>query len=227
MSDVDGKPAFGWVKRGLSVLAVVGLVLLLWSVWDREALMAWVARARPLPFFALMALLPVIGVPITPFFIVAGATFGARLGLIGSGLAVATNLILCYGIARKLRPRLKSLLRRFGYNLPDIGARKKGAVRFTLAVKLAPGLPQFVKNYGLGVAGVPFTPYFVLSMLITGVYGASFVVLGESLLTHDRGRAAIAAGFVAVLAVGLWWWRRRRRGDGMDRVEVPSDGSLA
>jgi hypothetical protein len=33
-------------------------------------------------------------------------------------------------------------------------------------VKLAPGIPQFVKHYGLGVAGVPFGLYLGASMLI-------------------------------------------------------------
>lgn len=203
-----------WVKRILAVAAILALCVLGWLVWQRNAglFTEWMHRARPLPFFAVMTLAPAVGVPLTPFLIVAGATFGARIGLIGSGIALALNLIICYWLARKLRPFISSLMRRFGYQLPDVSARKRSAFRFTMALKLAPGVPAFVKNYGLGVAGVPFALYFVASMVITGVYVIAFVVLGESLLRHDRQRALIAGAALVAVAVGLWLVRRWRHG---------------
>lgn len=197
-----------WIKRILAVLAVAGVALLLWSVWEHLALMDKIERARPLQFFAVMTVLPALGVPITPFFILAGASFGVRLGLIGSGLALAANLAGCYWLARRLRPFFESLLRRFGFELPDLANRSPA--RFAVAVKVAPGVPAFVKNYALGLAGVPFGLYFGLSMLMTGVYAALLVVLGESLLEHNRGRAFWAVVAVVALALILWLRRRRR-----------------
>jgi len=203
------------MKRALGVVALVVLALLLWSVWDREALIGWMREARPVPFFALMALLPALGLPITPFFILAGATFGARIGLLGSLLALAANLTLCYWIAQSsLRPRLGALLRRFDYELPSFEEGGQSAVRFTLMVKVAPGVPGFVKHYGLGAAGVPFSVYFVASMAITGLYAAALIVLGESLLEHDLGKAVAAAVALAAVAGAFWWLRRRRMRDG-------------
>jgi uncharacterized membrane protein YdjX (TVP38/TMEM64 family) len=164
-----------------------------------------------LPFFGGMALAPMFGMPITPLFVVAGATFGRRLGLIGSAAALAANLALCYWIARsRLRPWLVRLMRRFDYELPDFRGTYRGAWRFTFMVKLAPGVPQFVKNYGLGVAGVPFALYFAASMLVTGAYGAALILLGESLFQHDRTRALAVGGAVVILALAIWWWRRRK-----------------
>ena len=61
----------------------------------------------------------------------------------------------------------------------------EGPLRFTLAVKAAPGVPSFVKNYVLGMVGIPFALYFGLSLLVTGAYAALCIVLGESLLTND------------------------------------------
>jgi uncharacterized membrane protein YdjX (TVP38/TMEM64 family) len=208
------------MKRAAAVAALAALAFLLWSVWDREAVVSWMQHARPLPFFAVMAILPAFGVPFTPFFILAGASFGDRVGLLGSGLALASNLVLCFWIARSgLRPRLLSLLRRFGYELPDFGGDGKDAVRFALMVKLAPGIPAFVKTYGLGVAGVPFRLYFAASMLITGAYAVLLVVLGESLLEHDLRRTLVAGGaLVVALAVAFWALRRGRdRTDGRIR----------
>jgi uncharacterized membrane protein YdjX (TVP38/TMEM64 family) len=159
-----------------------------------------------------MALLTVIGIPVTPLFVVAGATFGAAVGLIGSGLALAAALTMSYGIARgRMRRWLESLLRRFGSELPDFGEAGRNALRFTLMVKLTPGLPAFVKNYGLAAAGVPFPTYLGVSMLVTGAYAAALVLLGDSLFEHDFGPALVAAAVVALVAgLGALWFRRRR-----------------
>jgi uncharacterized membrane protein YdjX (TVP38/TMEM64 family) len=199
-----------WLRRALFVVAIVGTALLVWSVWDHDAWLAWMQRARPLPFFTAMTVVSVLGVPVTPLFVLAGVTFGARVGLVGSLLAVAASLASCYWIARALRGPMKRLLRRFGWELPNLAEREKGAIRFTLAVKLAPGLPHFVKTYALGVAGVPFGTYFAISMLVTGTYAAALVVLGKSMFDHRSGTLWIAAA-VIVVGLGLWWWLRRRQ----------------
>jgi uncharacterized membrane protein YdjX (TVP38/TMEM64 family) len=212
-TDHGGSSAWRWIRRVLVLLFIVGFAYALWIAWDhQEAIMAWKRQASPLVFFAAMALIPALGVPITPFFVLAGATFGRELGLLGSGIALAVNLTLCYWIARSaLRPWLVSLLRRFHYELPDFEKRgRRGSFRFTLAVKLAPGVPGAVKSYGLGVAAVPFWLYLGVSMLVTGVYAAALVIVGQSLLEHRLDRAAIAGGVVIVLGLGLWWWRKRR-----------------
>src|SRR5262245_52079032 len=109
------------VRYALAGAALVGLALLLGSIWDHDAALDWLAQARPLPFFVALAILPAIGAPLSPFFLLAGVSFGILLGLIGSGVALALNLALCYWIAHgSVRDRLRSLLRRrFNYELPD------------------------------------------------------------------------------------------------------------
>jgi uncharacterized membrane protein YdjX (TVP38/TMEM64 family) len=217
-----GRPSsWRWVTRLLIAAAVLLVLFVLWSVWDHQAIMAAIPRAGPLPLFAAMAVLPAVGLPLTPFFVLAGASFGIAVGLVGSAVALGLNLALCYWIARSgMRPRLESMLRRSRYELPDFAEMSKGAVRFALAVKVTPGLPGFAKNYVLGVAGVPFALYFGVSMLITGAYAVALVVLGESFLHHNLSRTLLAGAAVAVLAFGLWLWRKKR-GRGGRRLDQP------
>jgi uncharacterized membrane protein YdjX (TVP38/TMEM64 family) len=164
------------------------------------------------PFFLAMAVLPAIGIPLTPFLLVAGATFGVAVGLIGSVVAIAINLCIGYAIAHsKLRPRVTALFERFDYKVPNFTAGGRAAWRFSFAVKVAPALPAVAKMYLLAVTAVPFPIYFIVSLLITSVFAVAWIVLGGSLVAHDLNHATIAAIVIAVLVViALIWWRRRR-----------------
>src|SRR5262245_30016665 len=113
-----------WVKRVLLLLAGAGLAWVVWAVWDREAIVTWTQRARPLPFFTVMMLLPLVGAPMTPLFLLAGASFGARVALLGSLIALALNLLVCYRLAHLFRPPLERLMHRLGYRLPNLAERK-------------------------------------------------------------------------------------------------------
>jgi uncharacterized membrane protein YdjX (TVP38/TMEM64 family) len=210
-----GQPEFVRMRTIVAAVAVVGLLLVLWLVWDVPAMMAALRSAGPVPFFAVMAVAPAFGAPLTPFFLLAGASFGVGVGVVGSLLALGLNLCLCYWIARSaLQRRLESLLRRFDYELPCFEEGGGSAVRFTLVVKLAPGLPGTVKHYGLALAGVPFPIYFFVSMLVTGLYGGSIVVLGESVLEHDVSQALVVGALIVALGGAVTWWRSRSRGGG-------------
>lgn len=198
--------------RAIGALIVLGVVALLWGGDIQDALMAWKEGAGPVSFFLAMAVLPAIGVPITPFFVVAGATFGSLGGMLGSALAIAANLLLCFGLSRSaLRPWLDRQLRRTPWDLPDLEGAPERALRFTVLMKLAPGVPVFVKHYAIALAGVPFRVYFGVLVPISLLYAGSFVVLGESLLSGDLGMGIAALAVLLVLAGGAaWWWRTRR-----------------
>lgn len=198
-------------RRALAAVALVGLAGLLGSLWELDAVMDWLRHARPVPFFAAMTVLTSLGVPPTPFFVVAGASFGVGVGLAGSLVATAVSLVANYVVALGgLRPRVEVLLRRFGQSLPAVGEAGGRALRFTVLVKLAPG-PVLLKNYLLAVAGVPFAPYFAVSMVVSGAYAVALVVLGESVPDHHLGRAVPAAVLLALVAAAGLWWRRARR----------------
>jgi uncharacterized membrane protein YdjX (TVP38/TMEM64 family) len=183
---------------------------LVWSAYDHASVMAWLDRLRPLPFFVATALLPAFGLPTTPLYILAGASFGVLLGLAISWSAIVVNAILCFFIARRMRPVFERLLRRFKAEMPDFSERKRGALRFVLGVKIAPGPPAFVKNYALGMSGVSFRMYLIVAILFTGVYAAVFVVIGESLLDHRPSNAVVSIGVLAALVAAVVLYRRRK-----------------
>ncbi len=207
---VVDRSASRWLKPVAAVIAALIAACVLWSAWDHRAVMEWIYRLHPVPFFLAMALLPVVGFPFTPFYLFAGASFGTVVGVVGSLIALAINLVVCFAIARHLRGPLRSLLRRFKYELPDLQARGKGSLRFAFAVKAAPGIPGFIKHYGIGLAGVPFVQYFVVALVMSGVYAAASVIVGNSLFEHDLSRTVVTVAILAGATALVVWLRRRR-----------------
>lgn len=193
----------------------LGLLVLLWAwrEWDQEAFFTWQQEAGPVPFFAALAVLPALGVPTTPFFMLAGMTFGLTVGLLGTAVSLAINMVFCFLIAHSGQCGwLRRMLARWGKELPPVEGKQ--ALRFAILVKLAPGVPTFVKQYALGLSGMAFAPYFLVSFLITMPYAATFVVLGESVFDFDWHQAAAALSALAVLSgvmflVRRWWLQRK------------------
>ena len=140
------------ILRGLAVGLVAVLCVGLW-LWARkaidvEALQAWSTTIPAVPFFLAQALLPLVGFPSTPFFIVAGASFNTTAAVVGSLAGILLNLAMSYWIATSaLRPILVRLLARTRNRMPPLNPNHE--VRLTLAVRLFPAMPNFLKNYFL------------------------------------------------------------------------------
>jgi uncharacterized membrane protein YdjX (TVP38/TMEM64 family) len=211
----DARGVTVWARRAGIAALVVGLAYVIISIWDHDALVRWMSEASPVPFFLAMALLPAIGVPLSPFMVAAGATFGVWPGLVGSIAAIALNLCVCYAIAHtRLRRHLQSLFARFDYKVPDFAEGGRAAWRFAAAVKLAPAIPAFAKTYILAVTGVPFPIYFGVSLVISSAFAFAWSVLGGSLLAHDVSRTTLAAvALVLLVIIAVWWWKRRSVSD--------------
>jgi uncharacterized membrane protein YdjX (TVP38/TMEM64 family) len=197
----------------LLVLGVVGVLILRgldWRAW-LETGMGWVRSAGPAAFFVAMAIAPGLGVPVIPFDLAAGPVFGEQLGMpLVVALSIASlcvNMLLTYALARRaLRPVLEKLMGRLGYRLPRMDAAD--LVDLTIVMRVTPGMPFCVQNYLLGLAGVPFVRYVLISVGVIGVYTAGIVLFGDALL-HGKGKMAIIAVSLLIVAVVITHWARK------------------
>lgn len=209
--------------RGLAVtvllVSVLAGLLVFWVHFEPGAFAEWKREAGPVPFFIALAVLPTIGVPPTPFFILAGATFPVWVNLLGIGLALAANVILAYLLAHGLlRTWTERLFARAGLRLPD--PRSRHALRNALLLKLAPGVPMALKNYLVALSGIGFSRYFAICFGISAVYAVVFVYLGDSLSEPRPGNLLLALFLLLVLVFGFWLVRHRI--DGEVDAEAPS-----
>lgn len=191
-------------------LAIVAATLPL-AAWTHQAI-GWLRDAGPLPFFLAMAILPLVGVPLSPFTVIAGPVFGPTMGagavIACAILAVAVDVALAYGIAGwALRPLAERLARWLGYSIPELP--EGTAWEIALLVRVLPGPPFFVQSYLLGLARVPFGIYMTASVFVPSLYLSSAILAGDALMRHDW-RGLLAAGALCVIAaVAIYRLRKR------------------
>ena len=72
---------------------------------------------------------------------------------------------------------------------------------FVFLMRMIPGNPLAVQNYALGLAGIPFVKYVVVSLPIQYVQIFGYVYLGEGFFTGGFSNMAIAVSFFVILAI--------------------------
>lgn len=179
-----------------------------------ERAVATLGLGGPWLFFLAMALVPCVGVPMTTFSLTAGTIFRARMGLAGvvaaALAATLANLMLTFWLAKgALRPVLQKFVKQRGHKLPEV--ESGDAKDLIVLVRVSPA-PFFIKNYLLGLADVPAVPFFVISLVIEGIYTAGFTVFGDALL-HGEGRKIILGATVLVVAIAGTHFARRHYGN--------------
>jgi len=200
------------VTRLVWLLASAAVVtFLLWGLSQNwQAFLAWKAQVGAVPFFIGMALLPLVGVPSTPLFVLAGVTFGLGTALAGSALAVLANLLLSHLLVRRLLwSPLSRLFDRFHHQPPDVTAGNAFGV--LLLLRLTPGLPSALKNYASALVDVPFMVYLGVSWATTLLYAVGLIVLGDSLDNASLAEAGIAAALLGAVFAGTFWYLKQQR----------------
>ncbi len=201
----------------LAVLGVIiaTVVVFLLSGVDLKGLLdqgiEMIREAGPVMFFTALAVLPAVGAPLSIFTLPAGSVFAPELGmplvLLLVCASIAVNLAITYWLSRHLfRPWLIKLLAWLGYSLPEVSAKNHRVLVFL--VRVTPGPPYVLQSYILGLAGIPFVTYFIISWIISSSYACAFVLFGDALMQGRGKMALMAIGLFVVLTVGVQLLRK-------------------
>lgn len=165
------------------------------------------AAMGPWVFFCLMALVPLVGGPLSPFLILAPA-FGTSTAIFGTMLALTFNVVFSWFVSGKwFRPLFVRIVGRFGYSVPEISAKKM--LGFAFLLRLTPGMPFPLQNYLLGLARMPLGQYLAVSLPIVWTVSASLIILGESIMTGNVKLAAAGIFVAALVTVAFRFWRNK------------------
>lgn len=196
---------------GIAVLAVLASGISWTTVKEGWARMInSIDHLHPAAVLPLMALLPIAGFPIAVVYLVAGARFGPVVGgLVVLGVT-AVHLLGTYLVGRSvLRGPLQRYIERKHKHLPEVPRDEHAAV--AVIATLVPGLPYFVRNYLLVLAGVRLSVFFTVCLPIYVARSYVTILLGN--LSSDPSKLGLLVLLsVDVLKVGicaLVIWRLR------------------
>lgn len=209
---------------GLVLLALVLAVLVAfegpvghWVSGTSEWMVGLVRDAPAWVFFLAMALVPIAGLPIMPFYLASGAAYGLWASLFGVGVALIINLCLSYWIARWLRGPVSRLLARAGWKIPQVPASEY--MPFTVMVRLAPGAPLMVQNYVLGLAGAPFVTYLGVSWCAEMLIASGYILTAESLYAKNWSFLFAGIGLIVFIVLLTRLLRRRLKSYHLPKLE--------
>lgn len=189
--------AWFWV----STLAGIALIVVLFSVLDLKWLHTHAQQLSGEIVFALTVILPLIGVPVSAVYVIAGAKFGLGWGLTLSLVAIALHLIASWWIAHGwLKRPLEALFRKMGRQIPKVPRGE--SVPVCLLVALLPGASYALKNYLLALAGVPLRPFFWTLLPSHFVHAALAICFGDFTGDMTTPKIIFLVSY-ALLVIGL------------------------
>lgn len=205
----------------LAVVAVATGVVALWLSWERlmeidiQAAVDWIAGFGPVPFFLAMSILPSLWAPVSPFLILAGALYDMPVALLGSGLALSSNMAISWLVAGKwFRPPFERLVHRFGYTVPNL--TKETMITVAALMRITPGMPFPLQNYLLGLARMPFGWYMAVSVPLNLSIAFSIVWFGDALLKGNATMIFLALSVIIALSLAVRQLRARLKRKSLD-----------
>lgn len=175
-----------------------------------ETLLEALRQAPLWVFLMALSLLPLVGMPLSALWLLAGATYGTRDGLLLILAGMAINFALAYLISNRwLRGPISRLFAKRGIRIPE--AQPGEYIKLTLAIRIFPGLPNFMQSYLLGLANVPFRIYYFFSFPPQIAYAVGFVLFGDSLVNMKGGGLLLAVSILVAAALLVSMFRKRKK----------------
>ena len=211
------------LQRKLVLLLVLGVVsamvvMLLWQ--SHPEAIYWLElldlghsflEENPWALFVVMATLPGLGFPSSATLMLFGVVMAPHYGMPAAvALAIAAQslcTIWTYGLAAG---PLKRLLRRCLQReraLPEMS--KHNAVRLGLILRLTPGIPYALQNIILGIIGMRFRDYLLVSIPTTSLWTACFVITGGAIFKGQLGWAITGIVILVVVILATRMWSRK------------------
>ncbi|GAA5482961.1 hypothetical protein [Haloferula sargassicola] len=194
-------------KAATALVILIAAAALLWAFRDRLDADRWIdfGNTLPIPVLILAFLvLPLLGVPITIFLVLAGMRFGVVNGMLISTACIFFHNVAAYKLTHGIfRRRLRAWLESRGRSIPPI--RKERQVLYTGLFAAVSGPPYAFKLYLSALADIPFRVYLWVGAPIYAVFSLIPVATGAAASSiKPVWIVAVLAG-AFLLTLGLRW----------------------
>lgn len=167
----------------------------------------------PLLFLAI-AVLPGLVLPVAPLLGLAGLWGGENgpwLSCLYCTIALFANLSWTYWLARgPTRNLVERLLRKTRFRLPT--SPPDNILEWALILRLTPGVPFIFSNYGLGLIGMNFSPYLLVSLPVLAFTACGYVLAFAGIFGGEWKYLWTGSCIIAVtIILGRFVLKRRAR----------------
>lgn len=196
-----------WYKY-FTALVILVLLILAPTIWVyRKEIIEFLIMARskaeelgrlnPIYLILAISILPTIGIPVSFLYIIGGFAYGFTLGVVYSVIGVTINTSICYWLSNSyLKEWIIKLLHKKGHKLIQIPPKDYSIT--ILAIRLMPGVPLAAQSYLLGLAGVPFIRYALITLPVE-IFWAIFFILPTKTLVKSTTQSFILVGIGVVV----------------------------
>ncbi|MFI8520157.1 TVP38/TMEM64 family protein [Streptomyces sp. NPDC085481] len=155
----------------------------------------------------------------------AGALFGTQAGFAAALGGTVLGAGIAFALGRALgRDALRPYVRGRWLTAADVQLNRHG-FRSMLAIRLFPGMPFAVANYGAAVSRMKYVPFLVATGLGSIPNTVAYVVAGSQATSPTSPAFLVATGFIvlSVAAAAVVGWRKRHRLRGVARTAAEPD----
>lgn len=197
---------------GIALVAVTLVALFLFVPGlGKDKALDWVKGLPTSGFVVAFVILPLWGVPISLFLVLAGLKFGLAKGLVmAAGCMFFHNVVAYWFTHSFLKDRIKRFLKDIGYNIPHVPKRHQ--IWFTAAFTGIPGIPYAPKLYLLALTNIPFRIYLWIGWPIYSLSNIVYIGLAGAAVDIDwKWITLLIVVGVATLALSFWLKKRLDR----------------
>lgn len=175
-----------------------------------DLILHW-CRDHPALIFLAIAILPGFAIPSSPLLILAGITWGATpkscaIALAAVGINIIWSHLVAAGPARNILTRI------LGHRLARFqNLSTADHLRLVTVLRLTPGVPLFVQNYGLGLLGAPLRLSLLLAIPTTGLYVCGLVLTGGAIFEGRFGILILGISILIVATIVVHFLRSKLR----------------
>jgi uncharacterized membrane protein YdjX (TVP38/TMEM64 family) len=161
-------------------------------------------------FIILLLFLPLAGVPMTLFCLVAGSKFGVGWGTLAIALAMLWHLTLCYWLMQSYFKRwIMDFIQHRFQTIPEFSPDRQ--LTFSVSLMAVPVLPYMVKNIVVASSHFGYFRYLLIAWPIQLLFSLPFIMLTGAVHRQNIHMIWVAALAFIALWLALRWFQAKLR----------------
>ena len=166
-------------------------------------------------YLVALIFLPLFGIPVSLFCIMAGVKFGFGWGMVVIGIAMAGHMLLSYAAMHSyIKPIVKRFLDQRGYKAPTLDNASQ--INWAVGLVALPVLPYLVKNVLVASGTLPLRTYMMINWPLQLLHAVPYVMFSGAVKSQNLTLMWVAIGMFLCFWIGARILQRRQAKSAID-----------